>query len=75
MGNVTSQSALLTLCSTPSKPFPAPSVVFNLTTVSQIAVNFTNLNLDNGGSRIISTELSMDDGRQGDFRVILVTNT
>jgi hypothetical protein len=38
-------------------------------------VQFENQNTDDGGSPITLLELMMDDGNQGDFRSILVTQS
>jgi len=73
MGNVTSRATLLTLSDVPSKPYPAPTVDYLETTTGSIKVNFLNQNSDDGGSPITIVELFMDDGRQGEFKRVLVT--
>jgi hypothetical protein len=75
MGSITSKSTLLVLADVPSKPFPAPIVDQAETTISQIKVSFENSNTDDGGSPITKLELWMDDGYQGEFKLILVTNS
>ncbi len=73
-GSVLSPALSFVLADVPGKPTPAPSVDITNTTTSQIKVNFANTNPDNGGSPLIATELQMDDGDAGEFRIIFTTS-
>lgn len=75
MGSTTSRTATFVLASIPGQPFPAPSVNTTLTSSTQIAVNFRNLNTETGGSPITKIELEMDDGNSGPFTSILLTSS
>lgn len=66
-----SDVGFITKASVPGKPLDVPVSDPTVTSDTQIKVNFANPAPDNGGSPIISYELQMDDGMNGDFYSII----
>ena len=74
MGSTISKATQFLLADVPGQPYPAPQVVQDQTTVSEIKVSFENENPEDGGSPLLNVELSMDDGNQGAFQVIMIAS-
>jgi hypothetical protein len=74
VGSLQSPALQFVLADVPGKPAPAPSRVAAGTTAASIEVAFTNANADLGGLPSCTYELEMDDGDQGDFAVVFVTD-
>ena len=55
----------------PDTPTDLPTSDPDVTTNTQIKINFANPAPGNGGSGIVSYELQMDDGLGGDFQSII----
>lgn len=70
IGSTISKAKSFTLADKPGKPWPMASVVSGQTSTTQITVDFSNQNLDDGGAPLIFVQLWMDDGNQGEFSLV-----
>ena len=67
---VTSSSTSFVLANLPAVPTPAPWSDTSLTSISQIVVNFEDINTDTGGAPILEYCLQMDDGIGDELSIV-----